>query len=149
MLKEVKGNVWDLLNYTSTVCILTNNTVLENGKNIMGAGIALEACKRNQGLEMICGKAISDHTYSLGYDSITGAEMLRFPTKDKVWDNSELKIIVESLIRLREYCVCNTNKKVYLPRPGCGCGGLDWEEEVKPLCEHYLNDLENVIIISF
>lgn len=149
MLKEIKGNVWDVLNYTTSVCILTNNTVLENGNNIMGAGIAKEAKTRNPGLEKVCGNAILNHYYSLGYDSISGAEMLRFPTKDKVWEDSELEIIVESLIRLKEYCTSNPNKKVYLPRPGCGCGRLDWEEDVKPLCEHYLGELENIIIISF
>lgn len=26
---------------------------------------------------------------------------------------------------------------VYLPRPGCGAGELDWETQVKPLCEQY------------
>lgn len=147
-MREFNGDIWGLLDSNSAICILTNNTVLANGKNIMGAGIAKEARDRNINLEFLCGKSIKDDTFSLGLDYTTNAEMLRFPTKNDVWRDSDLNVIADSLNKLKNYCINNPTKKVYLPRPGCGCGGLDWEEDVKPLCEIYLKNLNNVCIVS-
>jgi len=148
-MKEIQGNVWDLLDDTSAVCILTNNVVLKNGKNIMGAGIAKEAVMRNPGLELTCGACILKNNYILGIDSVSKALMIRFPTKDKVWESSDLSIIADSLIHLSAIARLYPDKQIYLPRPGCGCGRLDWEEDVKPLCEIYLKNLNNVYIVSF
>ena len=148
MLKEIKGNVWDIAKRNDAICILTNNTVI-NGRNVMGAGIAKEALDRNSGLDKYHALCIEKGCYILGQDERTGAEMLRFPTKDGVWNNSSVDVITQSLYRLKEYCICNSDKIVYLPRPGCGCGGLDWETEVKPLCENILENVENVVITSF
>lgn len=155
-MKEIVGNVWDMLDENSAVCILTNNTVIQNYNpmtmshyvsNVMGGGIAGEASDRNPGLKNLCGQAILDGNYSLGKDSQTGAEMLRFPTKDQVQFGSDMKIIADSLTMLEEYINKNPNKKIYLPRPGCGLGGLDWED-VKELCEHYLSKFDNIYIVS-
>lgn len=148
-MKEIQGNVWDLLNENSVVCILTNNTVLGPGNNVMGAGIAKEALIRNPGLDMVCGKCIKDKNFILGADKESGALMMRFPTKDQVYNKSELEVITDSLVHLTAMARLYSDKTFYLPRPGCGCGGLDWEEDVKPLCEIYLRNLNNVIIVSF
>lgn len=148
MIKEVQLEVWNVLNENTAVCILTNNMVLTNGKNIMGGGIAKEARDRNPGLEFICGQSIKNNSYSLGYDSISGAEMLRFPTKHVVYKDSDLDLISQSLYMLKDYCLSNPNKIVYLPRPGCGLGSLNWEDDVKPLCELILKNIENVIVVS-
>ena len=121
-------------------------TMTHNVTNIMGGGIAREAAERNPGLKNICGQAILDGNYSLGKDSQTGAEMLRFPTKDQVQFDSDMRIIADSLIKLVKYAEDNPNKKIYLPRPGCGLGGLDWKDVVE-LCIHYLDGLPNIYIV--
>lgn len=144
MIKEIKCNVWSKLNSNTAVCILTNETIYKD-ENVMGGGIAKEAACRNFNLKSICAKAIRENNFSLGRD-VSGAEMLRFSTKDNVWENSKLHVIENSLNLLRNYCNVYPNKLVYLPRPGCGLGGLDWETQVKPLCEKYLDDLDNVFI---
>ena len=155
-MKEIVGNVWDVLDENSAVCILTNNTVIQSYNpmtmehsvyNVMGGGIAKEASDRNPGLKNLCGQAILDGTYSLGIDNLTGAEMLRFPTKDQVQFDSGMRIIADSLTMLEKYINKNPDKKIYLPRPGCGLGGLDWED-VKELCEHYLSKFDNIYIVS-
>lgn len=145
MLNEIKCNVWDKLDENSAVCILTND-MIRNGENIMGGGIAREAADRNPGLKRICAEAIIQHKFSMGFDRISGAELLRFSTKDVVWQPSKLNMIEQCLVKLSDYCKTNPNKAIYLPRPGCGLGGLDWETEVKPLCEKYLSDLNNLYI---
>lgn len=157
MLNEIKGNVWQMLDENSAVCILTNQTVCSqissfNLKtkvfNPMGGGIAKEAKDRNPGLDVTCAQAILSNKFSLGIDKISGAEMLRFSTKDQIQYHSDMRIIANSLIELCNYIKENPNKKIYLPRPGCGLGGLEWED-VKELCEHYLKDYDNVFIVSF
>ena len=145
MIREIKCNIWDKLNENSAVCILTNETIYNN-KNVMGGGIAKEAALRNPNLKFKCAECIVNDKFSLGIDKVSGAEMLRFSTKDNVWEDSKLNIIEMSLIKLRHYCNLNPNKTIYLPRPGCGLGGLDWETQVKPLCEKYLNNLDNLFI---
>lgn len=157
MLKEVTGNVWKMLDKNSAVCILTNNSIYRTIDsftlktktfNPMGGGIAKEAKDRNYGLEERHAQAILNNYYSLGKDQITGAEMLRFPTKENIKENSTLSIIACSLYKVKEYCISNPEITVYLPRPGCGLGGLNWEE-VKPVCEQILEDINNIIIVSF
>lgn len=81
-MKEIICNVWDILDENSAICILTNNMILSNGENVMGGGIAKEACDRNPGLSLIVGNAIKNNRYMLGYDKLTDAIMLRFPTKN-------------------------------------------------------------------
>lgn len=146
-MQELCCDVWDIIDPNSMLCILTNNTVLSNGKNIMGGGIAKEALVRNPDLNLKCAQCIKDNKYILGNDLKTGAILMRFPTKNNVWEDSELELIADSLYHLKKYAIQNPNLKIYLPRPGCGLGGLDWED-VKELCESYLRDLDNVYIVS-
>lgn len=155
MIKEICADVWELLDSNSTVCILTNNTVygrttdnISIAVNPMGGGIAYEALRRNPGLDRVCGEAILNEDFSLGIDYLTGAHMLRFPTIDRIGDISSLEVIENSLEVLQKYCDKYPTIQVYLPKPGCGIGGLDWETEVKPLCEKYLSNLENITIVS-
>ena len=120
MLNEIKGNVWDMLDENSAVCILTNNTILYHkfepfyGRpyNIMGGGIATEAYDRNLGLKETCAESILNGSISLGYDLETGAEMLRFPTKDQVYENSSIDVIKNSLVKLVKYAKDNPNRKI-------------------------------------
>ena len=158
MLNEIRGNVWDLANKNSMICILTNNTVTSTYQkdnqisrvfNPMYGGIALEALLRNTGLDVHHALCIGSNEYFLGFDSKSKCGLIRFPTKYNIGDNkSSLELIEQSLQTLVQIANNFKSKKIYLPRPGCGIGGLDWETEVKPLCEKYLEDLENVFIVT-
>lgn len=153
MLNEIIGDVWNFADKDTIVCILTNNTVLKNGCNVMGAGIALEAKNRVKDLEKICGKAIVDNELFLVKDPVSGAWLIRFPTKYKVDDRTaDIDLIRESLEALTAIAKTYPNKKILLPRPGCGCGGLSWEghywSSVKNTCENHLYNCKNVFIVS-
>lgn len=54
-------------------------------------------------------------------------------------------LIQESCVQLKEQADALDLSSVVLPRPGCGAGGLDWEREVRPLCQAYLDDRFYVI----
>jgi hypothetical protein len=50
---------------------------------------------------------------------------------------ADLEIIDRSLGQLNFLRDIYEIEEVYLPRPGCGAGGLDWETQVRPLCEKF------------
>jgi len=68
--------------------------------------------------------------------------LLFFPTKHNWWEKSDLVLIEESTRQLRDFfdnVISEYPVPIYLPRPGCSNGGLDWED-VKPILEKYLDD---------
>jgi len=148
MFTEKIGNVWDLADSNSAICILTNNSVLD-GKNPMGGGIAYEALQRNEHLDEVVAKAIKYNVMFLARDIETNAVLLRFPTKHSIYDaSSSLDLIKSSLHSLHLFAKSNPATTIYLPQPGCGIGGLDWIKDVRPLCVEILGDVSNVCIVS-
>lgn len=157
MFKEINGNVWDILDKDSTLYILTNDTLgvtynaetlQEKVFNPMSGGIALEAANRNRNLPTTMVECIRNNSYYLGRDSFSDAELMRFPTIHNIGEYADLLLVKSNLYRVKEYCLSNPERKVYLPRPGCGIGGLDWNDEVKPLCEEIFKDIDNIYIVS-
>lgn len=157
MFKEINGNVWDILDENSTLYILTNNTISvtynaetleEKIFNPMCGGIALEAANRNRNLPTTMVECIRNNFYYLGKDSLSDAELMRFQTIHNIGEYADLLLVKSNLYRVKEYCLSNPERKVYLPRPGCGIGGLDWDDEVKPLCEEIFKDINNIYIVN-
>lgn len=156
--EEIKQDVWDLLDENSVLCVLTNDTVVKTYNpiynedyiyNPMGAGIAGECKRRNPKFPEYVGLGILRNKRECGVDKDTGAVLFRFSTKRQIEDcKSDLALIEQSLKDLVKYMVVNPDKKVYLPRPGCGIGGLDWEIDVKPLVEEYVGNFNNIYIVS-
>ena len=147
-LREIRGNIWDYANKNTVVCILVNNTN-NHGRNPMSGGIAKEALDRNPGINILVVESIKHSSHSLGKDNITGAVLYRFTTKQEIWLPSTLDVIEHSLKHLVEYMKLMPYYTFLLPRPGCGFGGLDWDTQVKPLCEKYLGKLKNYYIFSY
>lgn len=147
MIKYIKG---DLLSADTQALVNTVNTV-----GVMGKGIALQfkekypsnfeaykkACK-NKELEV--GKLLVFKDRNLDRESI----IINFPTKKDWKHKSKIEYIDKGLQELakivREYDI----KSIAIPPLGCGNGGLDWEE-VKPLMEKYLSQLDDVDITIF
>lgn len=157
-MQEIKEDVWSLLDENSTLCVLTNDTVIKMYDavtmqdiiyNPMRAGIAGECKWRNPEFPKLVGLAILRKTRYAGFDAKTHAEFFRFSTKYEIHDEkSDLNLIEASLKDLVKYIQKNPERKIYLPRPGCGIGGLNWENEVKPLVEKYLGSYKNIYIVS-
>lgn len=129
------------------VCITTNGDRKRNGLAVMGAGIAKHAAMRFNNLAQDLGMRLAKYgnkvydmeTYQ---DAVTGnwIRIITFPTKHHWHETSDLELIKSSARQLSTICSLRNITRCYIPCPGCGKGGLDWESQVKPLLETILDD---------
>ncbi len=152
---EVRGNLWDY--ECDAIVITTNGFVKNNGEAVMGRGCALEAANRIDNLPARLGQHIKNHGNTLtvfweGYQGYNGEDgdiwsidLITFPVKHNWWEKADLELIEQSCIDLKSWANETSYwKKILIPRPGCGNGGLDWED-VKPILEKYFDDRFYVI----
>ncbi len=132
---EVTGDMFeDYLDPGVAYVVTTNGYVRNNGTAVMGAGTAKDAAQLHKDLPRILGDLILAHgnrPYLLPYGFVS------LPVKHHWKEKADLDLIDTSLMLLWElYELYFRNKEVYLPRPGCGNGGLSWYH-VRPLVENY------------
>lgn len=154
-------------NETEAAVVTTNGQRKRDGKAVMGAGIAKyvrDNC-RTQRLRTLghmdtepfdetLGRHLAAYgnrafwmgqcTCSTRKDGTTVA-ILTMPTKHDWRNDSDLGLIVQSARQLVELADWKGLTKVYLPRPGCTNGKLDWESTVKPAIECILDDRFTVV----
>jgi len=119
---EITGNIWDFWDAGEWVCITTNGIVKSGGLAIMGRGIAKQAVDRAPAIQKQLAwklNTFGNHVYAF-----LPHRMFSFPTKHNWRDPSDLNLIAQSCRELRMMSA----GRVYLPRPGCSNGGLDWNE---------------------
>ena len=129
---ELVGNLWDYFPQ-EWICVTTNGYVKSNGEAVMGRGCAREAAMRFPALPTILGNSIGRFGNHLAY---LRHHILAFPVKHNWWEGADLRLITRSLQELDLAKARLGFERVFLPRPGCGNGGLDWEL-VRPLCEKH------------
>lgn len=125
-MKEITGNLWDY-QVDGNIVITTNGAVNSRGECVMGRGTAAQAKVRYPHLPKLLGTKIitsGNHVYSLTYG------LYSFPVKHHWSDFADPELISRSAIELLN--LVNDSQLIFLPRPGCGNGGLKWEN-VKPL----------------
>lgn len=163
---EVFGNIWNHIDEYDAIVITTNGSVKKNGEAVMGRGIALEAKERYPWLARKLGDSLTRygnrvfaydiepswsrvHPFdekSYDYDFT----LYTLPVKPAVGPNGEpgwkakadINLIEESikaLVKAIDHYSYKEGYKIVLPRPGCGNGGLKWEN-VRPVIEPYLNN---------
>lgn len=139
MINYVSGSVF---NSTADAVIVPINLV-----GVAGAGLAL-AFKKARPYWYLSYKLWCDkdeewchmgqiHTFGGG----TSQWILGFPTKTHWKNKSKVEYIEKGLKSLVSTLRILNIKSVAIPKIGCGHGGLDWETDVKPLIEKYLNDV--------
>ena len=145
-MKEVRGNIWDYYDKGNWVVITTNGVVKANGEAVMGKGIALQAAKRFPLLPSLLGKKIM--AIGSGVFNFTDYRLITFPTKQDWRKDSDVDLIrlsADKLVFLTRwlarsgYFEFSSIFPLYMTRPGCGSGGLDWKD-VKPILEKVLDD---------
>jgi len=148
-MKEIVGDIWDYHKQGFWIVITTNGVVKPNGAAVMGAGIAWQAAQRFPRLQ----RGLGHHIILMGNNvhCFRRWRLVTFPTKHDWRNDSDMPLIERSLSQLvsladvgrleyysREFAA-DLGSPIYLVRPGCKNGGLDWKD-VKPLLERYLND---------
>ncbi len=138
-MQEIIGNIWDYHDKGHWIVITTNGNTNINGDAVMGKGIAWQAKQRYPNLPKLLAEKINrwgNHTYLFR----SPISLITFPTKEDWKLPSSLSLIAQSAFELmimwEDDHFVNT---IYLVRPGCGAGELDWKD-VKPILEKYLDD---------
>lgn len=141
-MKEIIGNLWNYHTGRSTVVITTNGYIRSDGALVMGRGVAKEALDRFPGINKRLGalvRGLGNHVHHLSDIGI-----ISFPVKHKFFEDADIHLIQVSSIELRELLLMNGLTEVYMPRPGCGNGRLDWAN-VRHTIEPYLGDLVTIV----
>lgn len=132
MLREKQIDLWKMHDAGEWICITTNPDINAQGRLVMGRGCAEQAANKFNGLanHLAClVKEGGNHVYE-----VTGHHLLTFPVKHHWKDRADTKLIQRSAQELADWAGAHNWPRVYIPRPGCGNGGLRWSV-VKPLLE--------------
>lgn len=136
------------------ICVTTNGVVDANGNAVMGKGVAKIVKDAFPGIEKVLGGLIKQHgnrTMCLGTGAYNGVtfRIFSFPTKHHWQGCSDVTLISQSMIQLCEMLKKEQFKceNVYLPRPGCGNGGLNWDSNVKAWLAPLLEG-SNIVIVD-
>lgn len=137
-MKEITGNIWDYHKKGHWIVITTNGNVNTKGKAVMGKGIALQAKQRYFQLPTELGKKI--RRYGNIPFVLPEFRIVTLPTKHNWWEKSDTQLIEIGISELeRAWTLWDNKIPLYMVRPGCSSGGLDWKD-VKPILEKYLDD---------
>lgn len=102
----------------------------------MDRGYAKEAAERFPSLPLKLGGLIRIHGNHVHY--LTHG-IHSFPVKHHWKEDADLNLIKRSAQEIQEIASKGGFKQVIIPRPGCGCGNLGWED-VKKVLESILDD---------
>jgi hypothetical protein len=149
-MREIKGNLWSYFErFDTIICITTNGTIKNNGEAVMGRGCAFEAATKYSFLPALLGRKLKNGNVPYVFRIPRGqlgsnTEILTFPVKHEWHQKANIDLIRLSAKHLEKIADSFWQFSFILPRPGCGNGGLRWED-VKSVIQ-FLPD--NVSIIS-
>ena len=132
-MKELKGDLWS--SDHEYKIITTNGVVRNDGSLVMGKGVALQAALRFPDIPKILGEYVK--TFGNVPMIFNDYKIITFPTKNHWIDKSDIKLIERSAVQI--YNLLPRETTAAMTRPGCGNGGLKWDE-VKPRIESILDD---------
>jgi len=138
---ETLGDIWEYA-ASGVIVITTNGSLTRDGRATFGRGVARQAALRYPGLAEKLGSLLAkhgNHVFDLG-DGIVS-----FPVEETPWSLPDLRIVAHSVRELRILADVSGWQQVVVPRPGCGGGGLAWQD-VKPLLTPWFDD--RFIVIS-
>jgi hypothetical protein len=139
---ETVGNIWEYLG-RSIIVITVNGSLTKDGRAVLGRGVAKQASLSLPGLAEKLGRHIMEqgnHVFDLGCGIVS------FPVEETAWSLPDLHLITRSVQELLALADSAGWQQVVVPRPGCGGGGLEWND-VKPLLDPWLDD--RFMVISF
>lgn len=133
---EMRG---DILKISSdAMCVTTNGIIRNDGKAVMGAGVARLFRDTFNGIDDILAAHIIRNGCVVGI-IYKDPCIIAFPTKYDWKDKSSMSLIVSSAHQLVKLVDILQFSKVTIPRPGCSNGGLYWPD-VRSKIENILDD---------
>lgn len=138
---ELVGDLWEEHAAGAVVAITTNGSVSKQGTVSMLRGCARQARERYPHLPRRLGELIAQngsHVFELGN------RIVSFPVEHGPFEVPELGLIEQSCRELVELTDDRQWPLVVVPRPGCGGGGLIWDE-VKTILERHFDGRFRVI----
>ena len=137
-MQEIKGNIWDYHKKGYWIVITTNGNVKTNGEAVMGTGVALQAKQRYPGLLTVLGKKIG--RYGNVPFILPDFRIVTLPVKHDWRERANAQLIEDKIAELEKaWTLWDDQISLYMVRPGCGAGQLDWKD-VKPILEKYLDN---------
>jgi hypothetical protein len=136
-LREIYGDIWDFFDQGHYITITINGTIKKNGSAVMGRGIAKQAALRFPQLPYELGRLIRDN--GLCVCPSPSHNFIYYPVKFNFWEIADLQLISRSCVQLVELTDALGLDVVYMVRPGCGNGKLDWNR-VKSMLEDCLDN---------
>lgn len=152
-MKEITGNYWDYIRHHDVLLVTTNCTLKSDGSLVMDKGIAKQFADRFSGAPGAFGalhSSVPNKPVSLMFQLSSELERLnhdghrsRFNAAAHSYQiismpvkyNWQLPADPVLLFRSAKYIAERTLYRSFLSvRPGCGAGGLAWED-VKPALE--------------
>jgi len=134
-MKEQETNIWSWLGH-GVIAITTNGSLTRDGRAIMGRGVARQAVEQFPDLPRQLGKLLQsggNHVYQIT------PELVSFPVEETPWSLPAPELIRQSAVELRQLADQHGWNLVVVPRPGCGGGGMRWEE-VRPILTELFDD---------
>lgn len=141
-MHEAVGDIWDYAG-RGVIAITTSSSLAGDGRAVVGRGVARQAAARFPGLAEKLGRLIMEqgnHVFDLGDGLVS------FPVEETAWSLPDLHIIARSAQELRALVDAAGWRRIVVPRPGCGGGGLAWRE-VRPLLEPWFDQRFTVIVL--
>ena len=132
-MKEIVGNIWDYHAKGHWIVITTNGSIRKDGACVMGRGVALQAACKYPKLPYELGQKLQHGNYVYLFPEYG---IITFPVKHRWYERASTHLIGESA---RQLVNLTDDQMVFMVRPGCDNGGLDWKA-VKPILEKYLGD---------
>jgi O-acetyl-ADP-ribose deacetylase (regulator of RNase III) len=132
-MQEISGDLWSEHARGAVVAITTNGTVDKVGRAIMLRGCARQAREQFPDILKTLGTLIrhhGNHVFDLGH------QIVSFPIEENPYQVPEPRLIEQSCRELVELADYKGWRKIVVPRPGCGSGGLQWSDVRKILARH-------------
>ena len=127
-MQEIHGDIWDYLG-RAIIVITTNGSLTRDRRAVLGRGVARQACSYFPDLPQQLGACLlagGNHVHDLG------AGLVSFPVEETAWSLPDLGLIANSARELRDLIELRQWQEIVVPRPGCGGGGLKWQD-VRPV----------------
>lgn len=134
-MQEVATDIWSYLGQ-AVIVITTNGSLTRDGRAIPGRGVARQAVELFPELRARLGERIKqggNHVYEI----MPG--LVSFPVEETPFSLPDLRLIQRSAHELRQLADQHGWELIVVPRPGCGGGGLNWQE-VRPLLTDLFDD---------